>query len=121
MNLLQENAIRSLGAALKADPRVLDMKAKENKMMESEEVLHLSKRLELASEEYSRAISLNDKELIEKTKKALHEAKLNIDLHPLVQEYNEAYIKVRDLYMDVDDIIFGPYRSKIIKGDNEND
>ncbi len=121
MTLNEENAIRSLGAALKEDPRVLDMKEKENKMMESEEVLHLSKRLELASEEYSRAISLNDKELIEKTRKALHEAKLNIDLHPLVKDYNEAYIKVRDLYMNVDDIIFGPYRSKIIKGVSKND
>lgn len=88
-------------------------------MMESEEVLHLSKRLELASEEYSNAVSMNDVKLIEKTKKALHEAKTNIDNHPLVKDYTEAYIKVRDLYMIVDDIIFGPYRKKTIAGGNK--
>ncbi len=121
MTLIEENAIRSLAKALKEDSRNLDMKEKEKKMMESEEVFHLSKRLESFVEDYSRAISINDKEKIERCKKALFEAKLNLDVHPLVKEYNEAYIKVRDLYMMVDDIIFGPYRSKVISRVKKDD
>ncbi len=121
MNLNEENAVNELSSALKNDPRNIDLKEKERIMMESEEVFHLSKRLEMASEDYSRAMQLKDKALIEEKRKALHEIKTKLDSNPLVKAYNEAYVKVRDLYMQVDDIVFGPYRNKTLSGVKDND
>ena len=37
-----------------------------------------------------------------------------LDSYPLAKEYGEAYIAVRDLYMQIDDILFGPYRKKTL-------
>ena len=111
-----ELALASLSNALKEDTRVQEMKEKENRMMESEEVIHLSHRLEEAERTYGLAVSSTDKSMIEKTKIVLHEAKLALDSHPLVKDYTEAFIIVRDLYMQIDDIIFSPYRKKVISG-----
>ncbi len=121
MNLNEENAIRELAKALKNDIRSQDLKEKEKAMMESEEVFHLSKRLEAASEDYSLAMQMKDKEAIEEKRKALHEIKKQLDSHPLVKAYNEAYVLIRDLYMQVDDIIFGPYRNKTLTGVDNDD
>ena len=69
--------------------------------------------------EYSSILSYKDKNSEEaiKVAKALHEAKAEMDSYPLAKEYTEAFIKVRDLYMEIDDIIFGPYRKKTLSSE----
>lgn len=39
-------------------------------------------------------------------------AKLNLEAHPLVKKYNEAYEKVEKLYDEIDEILFSDFRKK---------
>ena len=44
--------------------------------------------------------------------KLLYEAKLNLDNHPLVKEYNEAYKEVRLLYEIINKELFNDFNLK---------
>lgn len=114
-----EKAISEFASLLKEDARVKALKEKEALMMEDEEAIHLANRLHEAEETYSFVVSTNDKKEIDRAKKNLHQAKLALDMHPSVKAYNEAFVAVRDLYMQIDDLFFGPYRKKVISGKDE--
>ena len=53
----------------------------------------------------------NSKEAATAQKK-LYEAKLNLDLNPLVKEYNEAFKEVRKIYDLINKELFGEFASK---------
>ncbi len=111
--------LQTLKASIDNDERLLRLSELEAKLAEDEEVKRLSKRLKKEEEAYSFALSTYGKNS-EETKKAqlaLFEAKKELDSLPLVKEYNEAYIAVRDLYMQIDDIIFSPFRRRVLKID----
>ena len=46
------------------------------------------------------------------TLKNLKEAKENLANHPLVKSYLSIYNEVRDLYMEVDDILFSSFKRR---------
>ena len=48
-----------------------------------------------------------------KALKELHEAKLNLDNHPLVREYLNAYAEVRELYGEINEILFSNFASNL--------
>ena len=114
MNDRLETALNDLAKLLKEDARVLRMREAEGRMNQDSEVIALSKQLEEAERSYSEALATNDSNLIEKKKKDLYESKLALDTNPLVSEYTKLYVEVRDLYAQIDDILFGPYRRKVI-------
>lgn len=86
---------------LVSDKRILDLNKKEEAMKEDQEVLELVKRKEEAVSRYETAIKPNKEE-----QKLLHRSKLALDTHPLVRSYLDAYSKVRDLYFQINDILF---------------
>ncbi len=116
---MQEDILKcvdELSLALKEDSRVIRLNSLEEKLYEDPALIELVKKKDDLERDYESTLSYSSKDSPEalKKQKALYEAKLELDSYPLVKEYNEAYIAVRDLYMHIDDIIFGPYRSKTL-------
>jgi cell fate (sporulation/competence/biofilm development) regulator YlbF (YheA/YmcA/DUF963 family) len=108
-------ALESLRSALDGDPRVKALEEAEKELLGNEEVIALAKKKDAAESDYELALKTNSG--VEAARKRLYEAKLALDTHPVSKRYNEAYIAVRDLYMEIDDILIGPYRGKILMGD----
>ncbi|MCI2055478.1 MAG: YlbF family regulator [Bacilli bacterium] len=108
------SSIEELSLAMKNDVRVLELEKREKEALDDEEVMALVKRKDAMESNYSLILSYKkeDSEEAKKAQKELYEAKLALDEHPLVKRYNESFSLVRDLYMNIDDIIFSPYRRK---------
>lgn len=104
--------IYSLAAALKdlldQDERVLALNDLEKKLENSEEVMVLSQQKDVAISAYSDALNYyaKDSKVIKKFQREMHLKKEALDNHPLVREYLLAYSKVRDLYMEINKILF---------------
>ena len=90
------------------DPRIVRLNELEKKMNTSEEVMTLAYQKDLAVSEYSDALNHFAKDS-EEVKKAQHNLRLKkeaLDNHPAVKEYLKAYSEVRDLYYELNDILF---------------
>lgn len=113
-------SVESLKKAIDEDPRVLLLNELDQKISKNEEVKKLSTSLKEKEKEYSFFLThygaKNTKTIA--MQHSLYEAKLVLDSHPLVKEYSSAYIAVRDLYMLIDDILFSPYRKKVLHIDS---
>ena len=96
------------------DSRIILLNELEKKMNDSEEVMALSYQKDVAVSEYSDALNhfLEDSEEVRKARLRLKEAKENLDTHPLVRKYLEAYKEVRDLLLEVNDILFNDLKKK---------
>ena len=93
---------------LTSDPRIIRLNELEKKMNENEEVMVLSYQKDVAVSEYSDALNhfARDSEEVKKAQHNLHIKKEALDNHPLVREYLAAYSEVRDLYYQLNDILF---------------
>ena len=80
------------------DQRIKDLNEKEEAMKNSEEVKALVEKKEQAVSLYVNSSK--------EGQKMLHQRKLELDSHHLVRDYLDAYIKVRDLYFEINDILF---------------
>ena len=93
---------------LSQDERVLLLEKLEKEMNNNEEVMALAYQKDLAISNLSDAIN-HFGENSEEAKKAQHELFLKkeaLDNHPLVREYLKAYQEVRELYFNLNDILF---------------
>ena len=90
------------------DPRIIRLNELEKKMNEDEEVMDLAYQKDLAVSSYSDALNhfAKDSEEVKKAQHDLHLKKEALDNHPLVREYLKAYSEVRDLYLNINDILF---------------
>ena len=106
MDLYQK--IEELKDLLNEDERVKKLLEAEKKMNASEEVQLLSYKKDVASSEYSDILNhySRDSEEAIKYQKKLYEAKKALDEHPLVREYMTSYIAVRDLYNEINSVLF---------------
>ena len=106
------NDIYSLSYELKElldnDERILTLNELEKKMNASEEVMALAYQKDLAINDYNDALNhfSEDSEEVKKAQHNLHLKKEALDNHPLVRDYLNAYSKVRDLYYELNDILF---------------
>ena len=93
---------------LKDDPRLVLLNNLEDQMNNNEEVMALAYQKDLAVSAYSDALNhfSNDSEEAKKAQHELHLKKEALDNHPLVREYLKAYAQVRDLYFQINDILF---------------
>ncbi len=108
--------LEELRAALKNDPRVKKLDELEASLTLDPVLVELVQKKNAAEEAYSLVLSYQkaaDPEALER-QKDLYLAKKALDEYPLVKNYNEAFIAVRDLYMSIDDVLFGPFRSKVL-------
>jgi len=110
------DALESLKLALESDHRRLLLEEREKAALRSTEVLALKKALDERKEAYDKIRSLDRPEsnLLEQAQKDLYQAKLAFDSHPLVASYLSAYRAFKEVEREVDDIVFGPYRKRII-------
>ncbi len=111
--------VSALKNALEGDERSIRLSELESRLEKDETVLLYSKKAKDKEEAYSFSLSSfgkGKKETMD-AQKELYEAKKELDSLPLVKEYNEAYVAVRDIYMQIDDIIFSPFRHKVLKID----
>lgn len=108
------DSLTSLRQALVSDPRLLRLNELEREVNADPTVRELSKKLDDLERQYEDVLAYRkptDPEAIS-LQKSLYLAKETLDMNPVVKEYNEAYVVVRDLYMQIDDIIFGDFRKK---------
>ena len=105
----------NLKELLNKDPRVIRLNELDKKMDDDEEVMALAYKKDIAATKYSDTLNhfFEDSEEAKKALKELHEAKLNLDNHPLVKEYMKAYIEVRDLYAEINEILFSNFQSNL--------
>ena len=90
------------------DTRIIRLNELEKRMNESEEVMALAYQKDLAVNEYSDALNhfSRDSKEVKKAQHNLHLKKEALDNHPIVKEYLKAYSEVRDLYYQLNDILF---------------
>lgn len=109
-------SLEELKTALDNDPRVKALAELEKKLYEDPFLIELVKKKDDLERQYNSILSYkdNDDEEVKIIEKALYEAKMEMDTYPLAKEYSEAFVKVRDIYMQIDDIIFGKYRKRTL-------
>ncbi len=90
------------------DERLIRLNKLENELNNNEEVMALSYQKDLAVSAYSDALNhfANDSEEIKQYQHELFLKKEALDNHPLVKEYLKAYSEVRDLYFQINEILF---------------
>ena len=87
----------------------------ENEMNSNEEVQVLAYKKDIISSEYSDLLKYysEDSEIASNKLKQLHEAKLALDTHPLVEKYRTYYARVVLIYKQINDILFKDFIKKI--------
>ena len=90
------------------DERIIRLNKLENELNNNEEIMALSYQKDLAVSAYSDALNhfANDSEEIKQYQHELFLKKEALDNHPLVKEYLKAYSEVRDLYFQINEILF---------------
>lgn len=108
--------IYALKDSLDKDPRVLLLLEKEKAMEEDEEVMVLSYRFSRAQDDYNDALRhyASDSEEVKSMQKNLYIAKKNLDMHPKVEAYLQAYKVVRELYAQMQEALFAPFQNEWI-------
>ena len=107
--------VNQLKDDINSDPRVVLLEQLEKEMNENEEVMRLSYAKDMAAVNYSDTLnhfSEDSKEAKEAMNK-LHEAKLALDNHPLVRKYLSAYKEVRELYENINKILFSDFSTNL--------
>lgn len=101
------------------DERVILLNKLEKEMNENEEVMALAYKKDMAATEYGDALNhySEDSEEVKKLLEKLHAAKLALDNHELVKKYMLAYKEVRDLYLEINRIIFGDFAANLCPKD----
>ena len=102
------NSLNKLRDALDNDPRILKLDELDKKLNNNEEVMKLAYQKDMTLLSYEDSVKHfgeNSKEASD-AQKRLYEAKLSLDNHPLVKEYNSAYKEVRELYNKINETLF---------------
>ena len=104
--------INKLKNAIDNDDRIIALNKIEKEMNESEEVMLLAYKKDLASNEYSDLLKIYDEnsDQVIASRNRLLEAKERLESHPLVKEYLKAYKEVRLLLFEVNNILFKDFR-----------
>ena len=90
------------------DERIIRLNKLENELNNNEEVMALSYQKDLAVSSYSDALNhfANNSEEMKKYQHELFLKKEALDNHPLVKEYLKVYSEVRNLYFQINEILF---------------
>ena len=97
------------------DPRFIRLNELNKKMNDDEEVILLAMKKDELNDKYNDLLRFckDDDEVVVKARKELLQAKIELESHPLVKEYLEAYNEVKTLLLEVNDILFGDFKEKI--------
>ena len=106
------NLANSLNEELNKDPRVIKLNELEKKLNDSYDVYLLSNKKDEALENYERLKDIypEDNEQVKDALLKLKDAKEKLNNFPLVKEYLAQYSLVRDLYLEIDNILFSEFK-----------
>ena len=109
------NLAYELKELLANDERIKKLNSLEEKMNNDNEVISLAYQKDMACLKYSDALNhyAKDSEEVKAFQKELHEKKLALDTNKTVSEYLKAYSAVRDLYFEMNDILFSGLDTKL--------
>lgn len=107
------NKCQLLKEAIEKDPRILLLNQLEKEIENNEEVMVLSYKKDVALANYEDTIKYfkDDQDKIQKAQKLLADAKYNLDTHPLVKQYNKAYLEVKLMYEEINKQLFYIFRT----------
>ena len=103
---------KQINDELNKNENVLLLNELDKKMNDSFEVYSLSKKKDEMLEKYlsNKELYGEDNEITKESLRQLVAAKEELNNHPLVKQYLEVYSKVRDLYLEINEIILGDFR-----------
>ena len=115
MNESLEEKVSTLKSLLENDERIISLNQLDKEMSNSEEVMRLSYALDVASSKYSDMLSIypDDSKEVKEARLDLVNAKERLYSHPLVKDYLNEYKKIRELYAEIDDILFSDFAVKL--------
>ena len=102
------NLAYQLKASIENDSRIIRLNEIEKKMNESEEVMSLSYKKDVALNHYNEMMKYfkDDSDEVVHARQELANAKKELESHPLVREYLSAYQEVRLLYEHINETLF---------------
>ena len=114
MDELIYNLASKLNESLQNNDLVKELNRLEKELNNSYEVYQLSQKKDDALDIYSKLKDIYPEDHIEvkNALKNLAEAKTKLNSHPLVKSYLSIYNQVRDLYMEIDDILFSDFKGR---------
>ena len=106
---------------LQNDPRIIALNESEKKMNESEEVMALSYRKDVALDHYNQLLKYysDDSKVVVKAKQDLASAKKELESHPLVRDYLQKYQQVRLLFEQVNQSLFSMLNNDMCPKENK--
>ena len=109
------NLAHELKELLANDERIKTLNSLEEKMNNDNQVMSLAYQKDMACLKYSDALNHYTRESkeVKEAQKELHEKKLALDTNETVRDYLKAYSAVRDLYAEINDILFSGLNAKL--------
>ena len=106
------NLAKSLNDEINNHPEVIKLNELEKALNDSYDVYLLSNKKDEALEEYSRLKDIydDDHDDVKAALLKLKDAKEKLNNFPLVKEYLSQYAKVRNLYLEIDNILFSDFK-----------
>ena len=103
------NLAYELKELLADDERIKTLNLLEEKMNNDQQVISLAYQKDLACSRYGDTLNhySDQSKEVKEAQKELHEKKLALDTNETVREYLKAYSAVRDLYYQINEILFG--------------
>ena len=111
MNEILLNKLNELKDEISNSNEVKKLRELDALLNKNEEVMKLAYAKDMASVAYEDALKHfgdNSQETLDAQKK-LHEAKLQLDTHELVKQYNEQFKIVRKMYDKINEELFNPF------------
>ena len=112
---------KEINEELTNHPDVILLNKLEKELNDSFEVYTLSNKKDDALEKYisnKEAYGENSPEA-EKSMKELSSAKEELNNHPLVKQYLKAYADVRDLYLQINEVLFSNFAPNLCPKENK--
>lgn len=103
---------KEINEELNKNPDVLLLNKLDKELNDSYEVYTLSNKKDEALEKYVSLKDLygDDDERVKASRMELSKAKEELNNHPLVKEYLKVYSRVRDIYLEINNILLDDYR-----------
>lgn len=106
--------VKDLKEEMDKDPRFILLNELNEKMNNDESVIRLAMKKDTLNDRYNDLLKIykDDDEVVIKARKELLSAKEELENHPIVKEYLKAYGEVRDLLLEVNNILFGEFKER---------
>lgn len=108
------NLTEELKATMDNDPRFLRLKEIEERMNNDESVMKLAYQKDMKNDRYNDLLKIYDENhpLVKQAQKELYEANQELNNHMLVKSYMAAYLEVKMVLHQVNNILFSDFKGE---------